>query len=99
VWILRRNIPESPSWLEAVGRMEEANAIVTQVEKESNLSSQPAKTSVVFSNKPTATVPDHLLFSSEYRKRTIKIWLFQILQTIGYYGFGSLVPMVLAAKG
>jgi len=24
---------------------------------------------------------------------------FQIFQTIGYYGFGTIVPLVLAAKG
>ncbi|MFD0032628.1 MFS transporter [Streptomyces sp. NPDC127172] len=26
-------------------------------------------------------------------------WIFQVLQTVGYYGFGSLAPVVLAAKG
>ena len=27
------------------------------------------------------------------------LWVFQIFQTVGYYGFGTLVPMVLVAKG
>ena len=27
------------------------------------------------------------------------LWIFQFLQTVGYYGFGTLAPLVLAAKG
>ena len=34
VWYLRKNLPESPRWLEVHGRLDEANAIVLQVEKE-----------------------------------------------------------------
>jgi putative MFS transporter len=34
-----------------------------------------------------------------YRSRTIMLWIFQILQTVGYYGFGSMAPLVLTAKG
>jgi putative MFS transporter len=34
VWYLRKNLPESPRWLEVHGRIDEANAIVLQAEKE-----------------------------------------------------------------
>ena len=27
------------------------------------------------------------------------LWIFQIFQSVGYYGFGTLVPLVLASKG
>ena len=27
------------------------------------------------------------------------LWIFQVLQTVGYYGFGSMAPIVLTAKG
>jgi putative MFS transporter len=27
------------------------------------------------------------------------LWIFQVLQTVGYYGFGSLAPIVLVSKG
>jgi putative MFS transporter len=40
-----------------------------------------------------------VLFSEGYRRRTVMLWIFQIFQTIGYYGFGTLVSLVLAAKG
>lgn len=39
------------------------------------------------------------MFHGEYRKRTVMLWIFQILQTVGYYGFGSLAPIVLVSKG
>jgi MFS transporter, putative metabolite:H+ symporter len=39
------------------------------------------------------------MFAGDYRRRTIMLWIFQLLQTVGYYGFGSLAPVVLTAKG
>ena len=34
VWYLRKNLPESPRWLEAQGRVEEAEALMQAIEKE-----------------------------------------------------------------
>jgi putative MFS transporter len=36
VWYLRKALPESPRWLETVGRNEEANAILLNIERESS---------------------------------------------------------------
>jgi putative MFS transporter len=40
-----------------------------------------------------------MLFSPAYRTRTFVLYVFHLFQTVGYYGFGALVPLVLAAKG
>ncbi|MET7540431.1 MFS transporter [Streptomyces sp. NPDC005507] len=48
---------------------------------------------------PTVRVPLRRMFQPPYRRRTVMWWIFQVLQTVGYYGFGSLAPVVLAAKG
>jgi len=35
----------------------------------------------------------------ELRRRTVMLWIFCALSVVGYYGFGSLAPQILAAKG
>jgi len=39
------------------------------------------------------------LFGNTFRARTVMLCVFHVFQTVGYYGFGTLVPLVLAAKG
>jgi len=39
------------------------------------------------------------IFDGPYGRRSAMLWIFQFLQTIGYYGFGTLAPLVLADKG
>src|SRR5205085_4310279 len=48
---------------------------------------------------PVPPQPPALLFSRQYAGRTIVLWVFHVFQTVGYYGFGTLVPLVLASKG
>jgi putative MFS transporter len=98
IWWLRRDLPESPRWLESRGRHAEADAIVTRLERE-------AGHVVTSSNRAfadttaAAAAPTARLFSPPYAGRTIVLWIFQIFQSVGYYGFGTLVPLVLVSKG
>jgi len=98
VWFVRRRLPESPRWLESVGRTAEAEAIVTRMEKEAAIDAAVPTSSAqdVHGSRRSGLL---VLFSGEYRSRVIMLGVFHIFQTIGYYGFGTLVPLVLAAKG
>jgi putative MFS transporter len=40
-----------------------------------------------------------ILLAGRYRSRVIMLAVFHLFQTFGYYGFGTLVPLVLASKG
>ncbi|MGX1973388.1 MFS transporter [Streptomyces kronopolitis] len=98
--LMRRRLPESPRWLAVQGRDAEAERIVAELEEKvaresgGSLPSVP-ETETVWQRR----VPLGEMFRAPWRRRTLMWWLFQVLQTVGYYGFGSLAPVVLTAKG
>ncbi len=98
VWRLRRQLPESPRWLESVGRIGEAEAIAAQLEAEAaRAGSVPAPAA---DERPASgSAGFAALLSRQHRGRTAVLCVFHIFQTVGYYGFGTLVPLVLASKG
>ncbi|SEP51418.1 MFS transporter [Amycolatopsis saalfeldensis] len=95
VWGLRFTLPESPRWLAARGREREADEIVRRLEASAP---QP-----LAEPEPEPPAPEPVRVSALLRppwfRRTAMLHVFQLLQAFGYYGFGSLVPIVLAAKG
>ncbi|MEV5601806.1 MFS transporter [Streptomyces sp. NPDC052299] len=104
IQLLRTRLPESPRWLSARGRNAEAEAIVRDIEARAGGAPTPTKPPAVRpepAEAPTGPVrvPLKRMFQPPYARRTIMWWIFQVLQTVGYYGFGSLAPVVLQAKG
>jgi MFS transporter, putative metabolite:H+ symporter len=103
VFLLRRGLPESPRWLESVGRTEEADRIVSRMEDEARADGHPVSDVAPEPAAPAATPKKdgslRELVHPPYGRRTLMMVIFQIFQTTGYYGFGTMVPLVLAAKG
>ncbi|HWL87025.1 MAG TPA: MFS transporter [Polyangiaceae bacterium] len=96
---LRRRLPESPRWLESMERHDEAREGVRrlEIEAEGEGSALPAPAPDAPKIAESGRLRD--LWVSPYRRRMVMMIVFQLLQPFAYYGFGTLVPLVLGAKG
>ncbi|GFN23910.1 MFS transporter [Thermanaeromonas sp. C210] len=102
--VLRRALPESPSYLEKVGRTFEAEAIVSNVEKACGISPGPAAANLPSPNG--AGVNRHVtraklsdLWSPRYLRRTLCLWILWFGINVAYYGIVTWLPTLMVGKG
>ncbi len=100
VWWFRRGLPESPRWLALHGRAAEAGRVMAELEARvaRDLGSDlPAPAAVA--DFESARSGFREIFHPPYGRRTLVLSVFNLMQTVAFYGFGSWVPTLLIAKG
>jgi putative MFS transporter len=98
VWFIRLAVPESPRWLAQHGRLAEAGRIVARFEAQAVAEGatlpEPAP-------EPFAAPRGGFgeIWRPPYRTRTLMLIVFNLFQTVGFYGFSNWVPTFLTSQG
>lgn len=91
---------ESPRWYETHGQDEKANETMQQIEQAVSAEKGPLPPASAPIPQPTIqTVPFGELFQGKYLGRTVILLIAWIFQTLGFYGFQTWVPILLAQHG
>ncbi len=98
IWALRKNLPESPRWLEAQGRHDEAASVVDQKQREGGLvveAPDPARTTA---SKLADTVTVWSVFKPPVLGRTLMGILVNVVVGSCLYGFINWLPTFLVKQ-
>jgi MFS transporter, putative metabolite:H+ symporter len=103
VWWIRLRLPESPRWLAQHGRLAEAEAIMRDMEERvAAETGRPLPAPEMLESEAQEETKSGVwmeMWSPVYRGRTIMLVVYNLFQTIGYYGFASWVPTFLISQG
>ncbi len=96
VFYLRRTIPESPRYLLAAGKPEEALQAVRWLEKESGVAAADVSTALEGTPVKKGWAD---IWKGRYVRRTIMLWVLWFAMVYSYYGIFTWLPTLLVKSG
>jgi putative MFS transporter len=103
IWVVRRKLPESPRWLEARGRIAEAEAVMAALERESQRDTGSPLPQLESPVAAEPTTPRRVAFTDLWRppflRCTIMLWILWFGLVFSYYGIFVWLPSLLVKSG
>ncbi|KZL91038.1 putative niacin/nicotinamide transporter NaiP [Clostridium magnum DSM 2767] len=96
---MRKNIPESPRYLEQKGRLQEADEIVSIMEQQAGIAGKKSRLINHPEEKKKSIITILDLLAPSYIRRTFVLWVLWLGINFGYYGFVLWTPTLLVGKG
>ncbi len=96
VWYLRKKLPESPRWLETQGRNEEAEALMTEIEKEAASAGPLGR--VVPGAAPVQVSAADMMRPPLLQRMVVGSWVLITINTL-IFGFVIFLPQFFLRQG
>ena len=98
--LFTRQLKESPRWLESRGEHAKADAVLREIEEQVTGEKGPLpEPAPPVEEAPATKTPLRLLLKKKYLLPTLLLTVLWVTQTIGFFGYSSWAPTLLAKEG